>query len=170
MPICPSCKGEFRQRKEGACPGCGAEVNVYSGRWFREEDGAPTVAIIKHLEKRVSDKHSVGRPTRVNYKISPKGARYTRELVTAERLLEAAGWDLDLVLAAIDLLFDDLQFNFKNRVSLIGIETDFGLALAISEATRAAQDEQDIKEIEALRYIQRNYDALFGDNDEVDTD
>jgi len=136
--------------------------------WFRTEEGAPTVAVIKHLEKRISDKHSVGRPKRVNYVISTKGSRYQRELVTAERLLEAADWDLDLVRDAIDILFDDLQFNFKNRTSLIGIEQDYGLALAIATATREADEEQAEKEIEALKRVQRNMDALFGGSNALD--
>lgn len=168
MPICPECKQDFRQRSQGACPGCGTEVSVYNGVWFRTEEGAPTVAVIKHLEKRISDKHSVGRPKRVNYVISTKGSRYQRELVTAERLLEAADWDLDLVRDAIDILFDDLQFNFKNRTSLIGIEQDYGLALAIATATREADEEQAEKEIEALKRVQRNMDALFGGSNALD--
>ena len=154
MPICPSCKQEFDRRKNGECPGCGTAVQNYNGRWYREEIGSPTIAILEHFEKRVSMKQRAERDAPVNYRIPRKGDRFRRELVVAERLLDSAD-DIDVVLKTIDFLFDDRQFNFKSRSSLMGIEKDFGLAMAIVIAVQEAEEAKRKQDTSAIDKILR---------------
>jgi len=139
MPLCPACHTEQARRVRGACPSCGARVEAYNGRWYRAEIGSPTLAILRHFEARVSQTLSQGKPAPVVFAIPRKGLRFRRELVAAERLLEYAEGDYDLAIAAVDLLFDERKFNWKTRDSLLWLEREFLLALAIARANRLAQ-------------------------------
>lgn len=160
MPICPSCKGEFEKRKNGGCPGCGTPVNVYNGYWYLETIGSPTVALVEEFENQVSRVQSALRQVPVIYRITRKGARYRRELVVAQRLLEAADGDYELTKEALVFLFFDPQFNFKTRVSLIGIERDYGLALSIVTALREEANKRELANEAALRDIMESEDIF----------
>ena len=159
MPVCPKCKETFRTRKNNACPGCREPVEIYKGRWYRTSDGNPGLHIVEHYEKRISDKISYNRPVRVNFVIPRTGQRWMREMVVVERFLETADGDLDLVIDAINLLFDDRMFNFKNRNSFMGIERDFCQALAIAEANKRAKLLAFNKENQAIQKVMQKEDV-----------
>ena len=170
MPVCPACQEWSRARKNGACPKCGVEVETFNGVWYRESIGNPTLYIVRHFEKRVSDKNSDGRPVRVNYTIPQKGHRWKRELIVVEQLLEASDFDVDLVIMTIDLLFEDKSFNFKNRTSFLGIQADYGLALAIARAQLDARRQENAKKQNTLEKLHARED-IFGEggrNDSMD--
>ncbi len=170
MPVCPACHEESRARKQGACPKCGEDVETFNGVWYRDSIGNPVLYIIRHFEKRVSDKNSFGRPVRVNYVIPQKGHRWIRELIVVEELLEASDFDVDLVIGTINILFDDKDFNFKNRSSFMGIQRDYGLALALAQAQLEAWKVQHNKEQAVLETIY-NKEDIFGEggrNDSMD--
>jgi len=132
-------------------------VSAYNGAWFRTVLGSPTVALVEHLEKRVTHRQSAMRGTFVYYTIPRKGTRWTRELVSAERLLKLADMDYDLAAETIDLLFSDKQFNFKTNDSLMYLDKDFTLALAIVKAERAARAAKNTTATAAFeRAIARN--------------
>ena len=170
MPECPACQVWSRARKNGACPKCGVEVETFSGVWYRESIGNPTLYIVRHFEKRISDKNSDGRPVRVNYTIPQKGHRWKRELIVVEQLLEASDFDVDLVIGTINLLFEDRSFNFKNRTSFLGIQGDYGLALAIARANLEAQRQDRKKKEETLEILYGREDIFGtgGRNDSMD--
>lgn len=170
MPVCPACHQESRARRNGACPMCEVEVEAFNGVWYRESIGNPTLYIVRHFEKRISDKNSDGRPVRVNYTIPQKGHRWKRELIVVEELLEASDFDVDLVIGTINLLFEDRTFNFKNRSSFLGIQRDYGLALAIARAQLAAYREEMAKKTNTLDKLYARED-IFGEggrNDSMD--
>lgn len=162
MPECPACQEWSRARKNGACPKCGVEVETFSGVWYRESIGNPTLYIVRHFEKRISDKNSDGRPVRVNYTIPQKGHRWKRELIVVEELLQASNYDVDLVITTLNLLFEDKSFNFKNRTSFLGIQRDYGLALAIARAQLEAYRKDMAKKTETLEKLYARED-IFGD-------
>lgn len=170
MPVCPACQEWSRARKNGACPKCGVEVETFEGVWYRESIGNPALFIVRHFEKRVSDKNSVGRPVRVNYVIPQKGHRWKRELIVVEQLLEASDFDVDLVIGTINILFEDSSFNFKNRTSFLGIQGDYGLALAIARANLEAFRKSQKKEQTILDNIYQKEDIFGkgGRNDSMD--
>jgi hypothetical protein len=69
---------------------------------------------------------------RINFVIPVKAARYRRELVQAERLLDLAEFDLDLALAALDVLFEHSRFRRKSYTTLLWLEDDYLVALALA--------------------------------------
>lgn len=158
MMVCPKCKKEYPNRKNGTCPGCGTPVIIYKGKWYLADDGTPTVAIIRQFERRVSEKQSKSRGIPVVFEIPRKGNRYKLELVFASRYLDEAAGDLDLVMASLDILFHDPDFNFKTQVSLVGLYKDYSLALAIAKAKAAAQQRKDKTE-------QNTFNALLEKED-----
>jgi hypothetical protein len=153
MPICPACHTEQTKRLRGCCPKCNIPVDVYKGRWYRAGIGSPTLGILTHFEERVSQSLSYGRPSKVNFSVPRKSLRYKRELVSAEQMLNEADGDYDLVLSAINILFNDTKFNWKTRDSLMGIRRDFTLALAIAKADVEAEQAKKKKEMEVLTSI-----------------
>jgi hypothetical protein len=154
MPICPNCKTEQTKRKDGGCPRCGTPVQVFGGRWYREEIGCPTVSLLEHFERRVSKRQSAMKGFPVKFTIPRKSLRYKRELVQAERMLDAAEGDYDAAMRALDILFEDPQFSFKTRTSLIGILIDYNLSVAIATAEKLAKEKVAQKQAE---YIDKVY-------------
>lgn len=143
MPTCPECKGEFRQRKDGACPGCGLDVILYRGHWFSKEEGNPTVRILKTWEKLMSIR------LRSSFSIPEKLARYRTELVHARNLLELAEWDLDLSKRAVEILFNDDRFLWKTYSSILHMWNDFPVALTIARAQREEEEREIRRQDEA---------------------
>jgi hypothetical protein len=133
MPLCPQCKQDVR-RKNDCCPKCGTELLIYKGSYYRASQGSPTLLILKRFEQLVSEQSSKKQNMIVCFHISKKTPHYARELAQAERLLVMAEGDLDLVLATLVVLFDNPQFSFKMRSSLLGIDRDFNLAMAVARA------------------------------------
>jgi len=125
-------------------------LQLYNGFFYREAIGTPTVAILAHLEKRVSQVLSYGRPNKVVFHIPSKSPRYRRELIAAERLLARTSGDFDLVIATLDLLFDDRRFQWKSYDSLIYIDKDFTTALAIAKANQEITKEREKRTAEAI--------------------
>lgn len=99
---------------------------------------APTVHILKHFEKRVSAVLSIGKEEPAIYSIPRKSSRYKRELVTADRLLAMADYDISLVTDCIDQLFNNPKFSWRTWESLMQAEGTFVMALAIVQADRAS--------------------------------
>jgi hypothetical protein len=160
MAVCPYCKTDQTKRKGDACPNCGGEVEIYKGFWFRSGLGSPTVAILERFEDLVSRRLGEGRQLKVSFSIPRKGLRYKRELVVAERLLVSAGYDFDLVLACLEILFTDKEFSWKARDTLLYIETDFNTALAIARAIRSKEEANRLIEQRALESI-LNQEDIF---------
>ena len=153
MPSCPACHTEQARRVSGACPKCYTPVEVYAGHWFRKGTGSPSLAVLRYFEKLVSDQLSSGRPNKVLFSIPPFGARYKRELVVAERLLMLANWDIDLVKAALDVLFTDHRYAWKTRNTMLYIEAEFNTALAIARANLELKTQAAANERKALEGI-----------------
>jgi hypothetical protein len=160
MPVCPVCHIKQERRVGGACPNCGAQVEVHKGLWYRAGLGSPSVAILKHFEKRVSQSLSYGCSNPVIFTIPRKGIRYKRELVTAERLLNDCDGDYDLAIASLDVLFDDNKFNWKTRDTLLYIEPEFLVALAIAKADQEIKREKERREAQALAQIMNREDIF----------
>jgi len=146
MPVCPACKTDQKQRTNGACPNCGTRVNIVNGYWFREDLGSPNLALLHYFEDRVSEQLTNERGYPVFFNIPPKGLSYKRELVTAERMIQTSGYDYELAEAAIDVLFDDKQFSWKTKQSLLYLVKDFNLALALAKGKLQAEKEAQDKE------------------------
>jgi hypothetical protein len=153
MPFCPACHSEQTKRKNGACPKCGALVDIYKGHWFRHLPTSPTVSILRHFEERVSQALSARSTASVVFTIPRKGLRYKRELVVCERLLQTTDFDYSLVIETLDHLFIDKRFNWKLRDTLLWIEKDFNTALAIVKAEREAQKRKEHRTQEALANV-----------------
>lgn len=136
MAVCPSCGTQQERRVNGRCPRCLAQVDIYKGHWVRTGKESPPEEIVRHFERRVSTRLSAGREVPVVFSIPRKGMRIKRERLAAERLLKQADYDIDLVLAALDILFYNQKFSWKSRDSLIYADIDFTSALAIARADR----------------------------------
>lgn len=149
MPVCPSCKEESKNRENGRCPKCNTKVDLYKGHWVRSGTNTPPEEILRYFEGKVSERLSIGRPVKVAYSIPRKGIRIQRELVSAERILKMADYDIDLVLKSIDILFRDKSLGWKSRDSLIFIDQDFIVALAIarSEIEAELQEEERSRQV-----------------------
>lgn len=160
MALCPACKTEQKKRVGGACPNCRTPVEIHNGLWFRAGTGSPNVAVLKYFEALVSSSLSKGRPNKVVFVISKIGPRYKRELVAAERLLLLADHNIDLVKAALDILFTDKRSAWKTRDSLLFIETEFTTALALARANQAMKEraEEDAKKV--LEQVSRREDVF----------
>jgi hypothetical protein len=153
MAICPACQTEQKKREAGVCPNCRVKIEIHGGRWFRAGMGSPNAALLEQFEKRVSESLSAGREVPVIYRIPRKGVRFRRELAVAERLIEAADYDYTLAVETLDVLFADRRFNWKTRDSLLWIERDYNLALAIARSNREAARLQLEKEQKAVKGI-----------------
>lgn len=142
MPVCPNCKTEFRQRVNGACPSCTEPLQIWKGNAFRESLGSPNVALLETFERLVSKKTSAFQRKPIVYRIPRRTARYTRELVMAEQLLEMCEYDFELASETLDTIFNNKQFR-RNHNSLLGIKADFDLARVIALANRAERASAD---------------------------
>ena len=143
MAICPSCKTDQARRKAGCCPNCGAEVEIHGGRWYQAGLGSPTVAILEWFENRVTTKLRQSGPEATVFTIPRKGARWQRELVAAGRCLDSADGDYDLVLEALELLFSHKRFSWKNIHTMMYVDADFTVALAMAKAARAQREAEE---------------------------
>lgn len=160
MSTCPNCHEPIKRRVSGACPQCHVPLEAYKGVYFRAGTGGPTENILKYFEGLVSRSLSQGRPTPVIFTVPRMSARYRRELLAAEQLLKHCDWDLDLVKESLDILFTDKKFNWKNYNTLLWIDTDFTMALAIAKAHRTATMEQRRKEQKAVQSVLRRQDVF----------
>lgn len=151
MPLCPSCKTEQTRRKEGCCPQCGTEVSIHKGLWYRTDLGNPNEALIKHLEKLQSERQTLKRGFRVIYTIPRKGERFRVEMGTAARLLEITDGDLELAKETITILFKDDEFSWKNHTSMMTLQSDWPMALAIA---RGRLEEKSKREATEQAYVE----------------
>jgi len=135
MPVCPACKTEQKKRKNDACPNCGARIEIHDGMWFLMGAGSPSLRVVRHLEKCITDSVNKGREKKILYTIPEKSAQFKRELVTASRYIDQAGGDVDLVIEALDILFTHKRFSWRSWNSLVGM-VDYPLALTIAKANR----------------------------------
>jgi hypothetical protein len=139
MPTCPKCRTEQTKRVRGACPKCGAKIDVYMGRWIEAGPKSPAATILTHFEDRVSGALSKASSTPVTFSIPRKGLSYRRELHAAGRLFEIADYNMKVTLRSVDKLFNHPKLNFKTRSSLLYVEKDFLIALALVKAEIAAE-------------------------------
>ncbi len=135
MHVCPNCKKEFRQRKVGCCPNCQVELAKYGTYYYLASLGSPSISLLEHFERLVSEKTSRIQHKQIVFKV-PRTARYQRELVEAQRLLNACEGDFSLATETLDTLFQNPQFR-RNYSTMIGMMGDFLLAKTIAEANRA---------------------------------
>ncbi len=159
MPICPQCKKDVR-RKDGACPECGTELAIYNGRYYRTEDGNPAQAVLKHFEYLVSRQASKNQNMPVVFHISKKTARYKRELVEAERIIEICEGDLEIAKLTLWVLFNNDQMSYKTRTSLIGVAADFELGLAIARGIKAKKEAEVQKANAAFQQVMNKEDIF----------
>lgn len=150
---CPACHQEVK-RVKGKCsnPECKTPLELFKGRLYRKEDGAPNVKILKRFEELVRSSMSMkanGRP--VPFYISPRiPSLYRRETIAAETLLELTDGDIQLVLDTLETMFSDKDWAWKQYSSMVGMFTnDFNQAMAktvaMQEARQAeAQKKQDV--------------------------
>lgn len=135
MPVCPACHEDHRTRKEGHCPGCGAEVILFEGGWYLAgQDTNPPLEIVEAFEAHVRKQLSVP------YQIPRKSGKYQRAIALAKRMLEDAGGDLELALAAVEIAFTHPKLNWKTRTSFLSLTGDFDVALAIAAARQSRKD------------------------------
>jgi hypothetical protein len=149
MNICPNCKQEFKQRKDGCCPNCGVEIAKHGKYYYLNSIGSPSLGVLEHFERLVSERTSKLQNKRIVYQVPRRSARYQRELVEAQRLLDVCEGDFSLVTETIDTLFKNPQF-YANFSTLIGIQGKFLLAKTITEANRAEKAAAD--DVEALAF------------------
>lgn len=136
MPVCPACKTEQKKRKDGACPNCGARIEIHDGLWFHLGTGSPSLKVVRHLEKCITDSVNKGREKKIIFTIPEKSAQFKRELVTASRYIDQAGGDVDLVIEALDILFAHKRFSWRSWNSLLQMMRDLPLAITIAQANR----------------------------------
>lgn len=145
MPSCPACHTDQTRRVNGTCPACHVPVEIHQGRWFLAGTGSPSEAILKHFEALVSKK------LKAPFNVPRKSSRYRRELVHANRLLEQADFDLALVKDAIDILFSHKMFIWKNYSTLLWLNPDYSVALAIAKKNKQESTDVNKREQDALR-------------------
>lgn len=152
MAVCPSCHTEQKRRINGRCPNCKAKIDSYDGYWYPTGTGNPNLALVNLFEDLISEKLTYQQGTNVVFRIPPKSARYRRELVAAGRLLELTNYDINLAKDALQMLFTDKQFNWKNLSTLLYLGNDFTMAVALVRARQTKQQEARAKED---KYIQK---------------
>lgn len=160
MSTCPECRLEVTRRVDGCCHHCGTPIEKYKGYWYRAGTGSPAVAIIKHFEKLVSQQLSRAANKPVKFVIPTVIARYKRELVSAERLLSMADHDLDLVLETITTLFTHYRFKRKTYTTLLWLDDDFILALAITRAVVDARKKSAAHESSLVQSVSSREDIF----------
>ena len=133
---CPQCGKPVKARKKGACPHCETALLTYKGRYYREEQGTPTVAILSAFERYASQQISKKQDKTINFHISKKTPQYRRELVDCERLLEACDGSLDMALLILEVAFLNKQFSWKNRSSLASVLNEFSMLDAVAQAVQ----------------------------------
>ena len=154
MRPCPHCHQDVSKRKHDACPHCGQAISLYHGHFYRTEDGAPNQAIVAEFEKLVGQQLSKAHNRPIPFRMNRKSAAFALELITAERLLEQADYDLDLTLRALRELFNNQAWAWKTRSSLTHITRDFAGAMAIARVAAdiaAADNERQQQLAEQLR-------------------
>lgn len=160
MPMCPACHTEQSKRIKGSCPNCETPVSLYKGFWFRTSLGSPNEALLRHFEKLVSAQLSRG-GIQANFTVPRKNKmRYSRELATAERLLDVAGYDFGLATATLELLFTDKRFSWKTKDSLLWIERDYSTAITIMQALRNYEQQKKRKEQALVQNILAKEDVF----------
>jgi hypothetical protein len=121
------------------------------------------MAIIAEFEKRVSQylsgKAGTTVPFRINRKIKSK---WSMELRTAEQILEACDYDLDLAFRTIDELFTNPTWSWKSRSSLTQLMPDFDSAFAIASVAQQLAIANHERELELKATLDQKED-VFGD-------
>lgn len=156
MPTCPACQTEQARRVNGTCPACHVPVEIHQGRWFLTGTGSPSEAILKHFEALTSQK------LKAPFSVARKSARYKRELVAANRLLDQADFDLPLVKDTLDILFSHKMFIWKNYTTLMWLDPDYTAALAIAKKNRRAKQDESQRERDALRRTSQKENIFTG--------
>jgi hypothetical protein len=109
----------------------------------------------------VSKQQTERQGIKVGFKFSRKTPQYKREIVEAERILEICDGDLDLVLETFAILFTNKDFSFKTRNSLLPIQRDFMLSLAVAQGIRAEKEKQRQKAVSNIDRVARR-ENIFG--------
>ena len=133
MKPCPVCKAEIKSRVNGACPNCIEQIELHDGVYYKAGVGSPTVAILHHFEELATLMVSKMLGKEINFVFNKKSVSYKREMVEAQRILKECEYDLILAFEALDVLFQNMQFSYKTRTSMIGIRRDMPMAMAIAK-------------------------------------
>ncbi len=133
---------------------------IYNGRYYRTQDGNPALAILSHFEYLVSRQASKNQNMPVIFHISKKTARYKRELVEAERILEICERDLEIAKLTLWVLFNNNEMSYKTRTSLIGVTSDFELGLAIARSLKARKDAEKQRADETFQQVMKKEDIF----------
>jgi len=138
MPTCPSCKGEFRTRKNETCPGCGVPVKLRDGKWFLIGEDAPNIALLKYWE------YLLGYRIGETFRLPRKSNRFIREAKFAQDRLDEAEGDLDIAKKALWILFNDKAFSWKLPTSMLSFEREWIVLLLIARKlmTKEQREEQ----------------------------
>ncbi len=145
----------------GACPVCGQALSIHNGRYYREEDGAPNIALLRTFESLLTTRlRYVQQDSTITLRISSKTPQYRRELAAAERLLEQAEGDLDLARLTLKVLFENPQFKRKSYLTMVYMDSDFFIALAVARSVQARMSLDNQRAASAFEKIMAQ-DDLF---------
>ena len=161
MALCPICKTEQAKRASGGrCPNCKSKVEVHEGYWFPAGTGSPNLKILKHFEDLISERLSNEQGKSIVFQVPKKSIRYKRELVQAGKLLEMADFDLQLTLDSITLLFKDPKFAWKNYTTLLWMNNEFPVSLAIMQARIEEKKKLEQKQNAYINELLRSEDIF----------
>lgn len=127
MRMCLACRQKARQRKGGACPNCGVEVQIYGDYFLPTDEEFPGTALIKEFVRIVRERDNL--PT---FSINRKVPTYNTEVRAAITLLENTGWDLQRAVEVMhEILFHkDSAWKRYNSLTRMVNSEDFPKAVA----------------------------------------
>lgn len=141
---CPKCKQTVDKMKNKGCPHCGVPLQKLDGYLYEDNGKSPAVQVLEYFVALVNaNTMKQQRVEGIVFSIDQRSSRYAREITTAKQLLKLADGDIGLVLETWDTMFRNSQFARRDRVSMIGCNYQFGLAMAVTKAIRAKRDKEN---------------------------
>jgi len=153
MPVCPSCNTEHNRRAQGGvCPTCGIEIVLHNGVWFATDGENPVSVFIRQYEKFYSLWLTKGQFEN-RWRI-PK-SKIGRESAQAKRIIhEICDGDLTLALKALEILFTDSRWKWRNYSTLLFIINDIYTAKVLAYDALERKRQHMEKEKKAINYTE----------------
>ena len=131
MPICPECGKESKKLIDKSCPECNIFLYEYEKRWYIRN---PIKEMMNAYSGWMTAKLSADKDYEVVHRFKTKGLTYKYEVARTKQLFKEAGYDLEIALAAITLLFWDKKYSWRINGSMQDLVPMFHVAVTIVKA------------------------------------
>jgi hypothetical protein len=157
MSTCPYCKAPIYKISYGECPSCNKNVVEFEGHYYKT---SPTVTVVEHFEKLVSDNMSKENNTDIVFRIKRKGLMWRYECARAKQLIREVNYNLDFLLEVLTFLAQHKNYSWRFKDSLASVLPMLNAGVSI---IRAKREKEKVKEARAKafdNYLNEREDML----------